>query len=221
MYSPKQRVLYDLVNKAQNITLPVVAVSISSMNRAVDRVFNKTQGMTFASTLSTTPAVRMPVPVDIGVNMSIITKFQTDMDQILSNFVPYNNPYIILSWKIPTDFNLANLYEIRSEVLWSGSIGLTYPTDLAATDKYRIVADTTFIIKGWLFPATGDTAGIIYVINENNYATSILTTYDQLSGETFTYPVSSGVVNELETVQLSGSPTTSSSVSAIIHRVYS
>jgi hypothetical protein len=190
------------------------------MNRAVERVFNKTQGMTFASTLSSTPLIRMPVPIDIAVNMSIVTKFQSDMDQILSNFVPYNNPYIVLSWKIPTDFNLANLYEIRSEVLWSGSIGLTYPTDINASEKYKIVADTSFTIKGWLFPASGDPSGIIYVINDNTYATSLLTTYEELSGTTFTYPVSTGLVNELETVTLSGSPTTPA-LSAITHRVYS
>ena len=53
-----------------------------------------------------------------------MTKFQTDMDQILSNFIPYNNPYIILSWKVPTDLSPSGFaipQEIRSEVLWSGS----------------------------------------------------------------------------------------------------
>ena len=41
LYAPKQRVLYDIVNKAKTITLPVVAISINSMTRDNDRVFNK------------------------------------------------------------------------------------------------------------------------------------------------------------------------------------
>jgi hypothetical protein len=41
VFAPKQRVMYDIVNKAQNITLPVVAVNLDSISRDEDRVFNK------------------------------------------------------------------------------------------------------------------------------------------------------------------------------------
>ena len=41
LYSPKERVLLDLVDKAQNIQLPVVAISIASIARDQSRVFNK------------------------------------------------------------------------------------------------------------------------------------------------------------------------------------
>jgi len=44
VYSPKQRVIYDLVNKAQNITVPVVAVNITNVSRDESRVFNKLAG---------------------------------------------------------------------------------------------------------------------------------------------------------------------------------
>jgi hypothetical protein len=37
---------------------------------------------------------------------SIITNYQSDMDQILSNFVPYSNPYIVICWKIPEEFGI-------------------------------------------------------------------------------------------------------------------
>jgi len=173
--------------------------------------------MQFYSTATTSPQIRMPVPVDVSINMSIIAKYQSDMDQILSNFVPYNNPYVVISWKIPADFNLSNLYEIRSEVLWNGSIGLSYPTDINANEKYKLTADTSFTIKGWLFPDTGDTNGIIYTIDANHRVQSLLTTYAEMSGSTYVYPVSSGLINELETVTLSGSP----SSGTIIHRVSS
>lgn len=158
VYAPKQRVLYDIINKDKNLTLPVVTVSISNIARDNNRVFNKLDGFYYPDNAVSkqsklTRQVPMPVPVNVSVNMSIIAKYQTDLEQLISNFVPYTNPYIILAWKIPDDFNLSNTYEIRSEVEWNNSISLTYPSDLAPTDKYRVVADTAFTIKGWLFPA--------------------------------------------------------------------
>ena len=47
VYAPKERVLYDLVNKAQNLTVPVVAVSITNVARDEDRVFNKNSGFSY------------------------------------------------------------------------------------------------------------------------------------------------------------------------------
>jgi len=174
VFSPKQRVLYDIANQSQNITIPVVAVSITSISRDNDRVFNKIAGFYTgkskeeSESSSLTSYLRTPVPVNIGVNMSIITKFQSDMDQILSNFIPYNDPYIVISWRVPDAAKLAIPQEIRSEVLWSGDISLTYPTDISYNDKYRVLGDTSFTIKGWLFKdLTNNNVKNIFEINNN------------------------------------------------------
>lgn len=212
VYAPKQRVLYDLINKAQNLTVPVVAININSVSRDESRVFNKLAGFYVSrgagelDTQINSQFYRTPVPVNIQINMSVITKFQTDMDQIISNFVPYNNPYIILSWKVPYTILQSTVpQEIRSEVLWDGGITLSYPTDIAANEKYRIVGDTAFTIKGWLFPYVQSPAGNIFYIDTNFRTASILTTYEELSGDTYVFPVSSGLVNEVESFSLSGS----------------
>lgn len=154
-YAPKERVLHDLINKSQHITVPAVAVSIGGVSRDESRVFNKITGSYSESpdlTSEVSDLLPSPVPVNVSVNMSIITRFQTDMDQILSNFIPYTNPYIVISWKVPTDFVQGRTEEIRSEVEWSGDISLSYPTDLTPQSPYRVTADTSFTIKGWLFP---------------------------------------------------------------------
>lgn len=202
VYAPKQRVLYDLVNKAGNITLPVISVWMTNFTRDNSRVFNKIRGFDFGDSneLDFTTHVGSPVPVNITVNMSIMTKYQCDMDQILSNWVPYSNPYIILSWKVPSKFNLNYNYEIRSEVLWDGSISLEYPTDLASTDKYKAIANTSFVIKGWLFPAAPISKySNIYYISAFHHVESILTEYESMSASTLVYPVSTGLVHEIET----------------------
>ena len=99
--------------------------------------------------------------------MSIMTKFQTDMDQILSNFVPYNNPYIIISWVVPTSQNLSSNLEIRSEVLWDGSLTLDYPVEISGTQPARIIADTSFTMKGWLFKGASEDVKNIFTIDQD------------------------------------------------------
>ena len=97
VFGPKQRVMYDIVNKAQNITLPVVAINITGISRDQSRVFNKLEPSylplttTYGGSLKSSKLLQ-PVPVNINVSFSILTKYMLDMDQILSNFVPYADP---------------------------------------------------------------------------------------------------------------------------------
>ena len=215
VYSPKQRVMYDLVNLAQNITVPVVAINITSVARDSNRVFNKldgyfySKGVSDSTGLPTTSHYNSPVPVNITVAMSIMTKFQTDMDQIISNFVPYNNPYIILSWRVPEDLVTGGFsipQEIRSEVLWDGNINLEYPTDINASEKYKIVGNTTFTIKGWLFPAAQDDVGNIFYINNNFHNVALVTSVAELTAQNIVSPLSSGLISQNETVSISANP---------------
>jgi hypothetical protein len=198
--------MYDIVNKAQNLTLPVVAINITSIARDTNRVFNKLDNVYNAISETSNSNVMMPVPINIEVNMSILARYQQDMDQILSNFVPYNNPYIILSWKEPTSNN-SQIVEIRSEVLWNGTITLNEPTDLSYSEKIRIVGDTSFTIKGWLFKNKNDLASKIYFIDTNFIPVSrnfILTDTDY--NNMFS---SLSTVTEIDTISLSALPTMS------------
>ncbi len=171
VYSPKQRVLEALRTPAPGgLTVPAIAINISSISRDNTRVFNKNTGFNIqtkslsGSNIDFLKYIRQPVPINIGINMSIITKFQTDMDQILSNFIPYCDPYIIISWKLPVGYNKE--YEIRSEILWSGTINVNYPVELPASQTFKVIADTSFTIKGWLFKSDNvDTLKKIYYIN--------------------------------------------------------
>tara|TARA_R110000824_G_scaffold281350_3_gene469652 strand:- start:174 stop:875 length:702 start_codon:yes stop_codon:yes gene_type:complete len=194
VYAPKQRVVHDLINKSQHIQLPVVVASITGIERDEKRVFNKIDGFVFPKnyTITSTGAEydQLPPvnPVNISVKMSILTKYQADMDQILTNFVPYANPYIILSWKIPQGTKANDpfieadspIQELRSEVLWDGSISMEYPTEVSGKEAYRISADTNFTIKGWLFAKPpSDLPGTIFDVSTNFVAVSSI---DDLDG---------------------------------------
>jgi hypothetical protein len=201
VYAPKQRV-YDTLNTPApgGMTVPVVAVSISGLTRDNSRVFNKLEGFTVnnydTADNSLLNKIPQPVPVNIGISMTIVTKYQSDMDQIISNFVPYCDPYIIISCRLPSPNNSKIPYELRSEVLWDGNIQIQYPDNLGPTQPYRLTATTNFTIKGWLFKKMDETIKKIYTIDasflsndgttsENdpvNTKTSLLKDFDTVFG---------------------------------------
>jgi hypothetical protein len=165
VYAPKQRVLNDLLDKDQNIQLPAMAVSIGGITRDESRVFNKILGMFNANSTNTSfTNEKMPIPVNLTLNVSLMTKFQTDMDQLLTHLLPYINPYFVVSWRTPGRPD----HEIRSNIFWEGNVNLQYPIDITSTQIARVVADLTFTFKGWLFQAIPDeTFGSILTINSD------------------------------------------------------
>ena len=217
VYAPKQRVLFDLVNPAQNVTLPCISITINSISRDNNRVFNKNAGF-YAHGTPTERApggqsyyYKAPVPVNIDISMSIIARYQSDMDQILSNFVPFNNPYIILSWTIPKEFNLPYTQEIRTEVAWSGNINLEYPTDINGQQKAQIIANTGFTIKGFLFPDPENPVNNIFRIDVSMTAVSAGTpleygAYNTLKSQVITDQDSLSAFYNTDTFSISGRP---------------
>ena len=197
VYAPKQRVLLDILDKAQNIQLPVVAVSNGGITRDINRVFNKIVGSHLSNTDPRySPNLLQPIPIDLTINMSILTRYQEDYDQIITNILPYFDPYIEISWRIPgvTD------YEIRSKVIWSGNVTTTYPTDLNATQTARVQGDTSFTFQGWLFKSMPEADGNIF---------NIVVDYSTLPGLTTQYSLAtllSSYPNTTDRYTLSGHP---------------
>lgn len=176
VYAPKQRTLHDIVNKAQHITLPAVSFWMESISRDPTRVFNKLEGNYYNKTafVNKSTSTLQPLPVNIDVAVSIMTRYQTDMDEILSNFVPYCDPYFIISWSRYEHPEL----EIRTEVLWNNDLKLTYPIDLESNKSSRVICDTKFTIKGWMFKSDelAHDVNRIYRIDSNFYAVSAIPT---------------------------------------------
>lgn len=200
---PKHRVLADLNDRAKNMTLPVVTIEQTTLQRDSTRIFNKDQFI-YRTGLDnhTVSKIPTPIPVSMEVSVSIIAYFKEDLDQIIQNFVVNCNPYIIVSWKTPEEFELSFLEEIRSEIQWSGSVSYNNPKDLSPDTKWRISADTTFTIKGWLFKSYDQPhQAPIYKVTTDFIASTIGQDFCQdnylasLSGD------------EMETVSISAYPT--------------
>lgn len=168
VFGPKQRVMKDINDAAKTMTLPVVSIEQTNMVRDSSRVFNKNsaffkKGLDVKS--NTGYKIPTPVPINMDINVSIMAKFKEDIDQISQNFAAYFNPYIIISWKVPEEFGLDFIDEIRTEVQWSGSVDYETPNSLGSDDKFKIIGNTSFTIKGWVFPEYGNNSKPIYVVN--------------------------------------------------------
>lgn len=165
VWGHKQRVLHDIVNKQNHIQLPIIAVSMGNITRDKSRVFNKIDGSYVTAPLSADfVKLLQPVPIDLTLNVSIMTRYQIDMDQILTNFIPYSDPYVVVSWRWPDDVPGKTL-EIRSTVMWNEQISMEYPSDLQNNTPLRFIANTSFTVKGWIFKNSGQPLGKIYTIN--------------------------------------------------------
>jgi len=111
---------------------------------------------------------KQPLPIDLTINVTVMTRYQADMDQILSHLLPYINPYFVVSWRTPSRPD----FEIRSNVYWNGAANIQYPTDLNSNQVARVIADLSFVFKGWIFQALPkDVIGSIYTI-QSTYAIS-------------------------------------------------
>lgn len=170
VYAPKQKVIYDIVNSSQNITLPVIAVWITNVARSSERIHGKLKGTYVSEFIDGIKDLKHIPPhqaVDVNIKMAIIGKYQLDIEQIISNFAVYTNPYIIISWLLPKTLGIVEDVEIRTEVEWKGDVNVTYPVEQSPSTKYNIVAESNFTLKGLLFPAASAPAGMIYNITGN------------------------------------------------------
>ena len=129
-----------------------------------------------------------------------------------------------LSWLYNENdqYNFAYDQEIRSPVEWSGSLTYNNPTDTTYSDKFRIVVDTSFTIKGWLFPENKETVATIYKVDANFVNTNLKNriyspTYNTLLVESRSfrewgfdtlsaYNDDDSETNLVETVTISGTP---------------
>jgi hypothetical protein len=204
IFGPKHRVLFDLTDRAKTLTLPVVTIEQTGLKRDASRIHNKGKFFTKKNLneYGNISKVPTPIPVNLDITVNIIGKFKQDIDQIVQNFVVNCNPYIIAYWKVPESFGMDYINEIRSEIQWNGDISYENPKDLNPETKWRISAETTFTIKGWLFPPLELQQEPIYVVRTElqavNFANRVYT-YDD-------FPALSGGEYETDVVTVSAFP---------------
>lgn len=180
-YAPKTRTLHEIEQKNQHFKMPVMAMSLGGLRRNKNRVFTKIDGSYWTDTSNPTTSawvhLLQPVPVDLTVNLSIVARFQQDIDQIISNFVPYCDQYIVVSWKWPQIIPFAD-FEIRSHVLWNEDVSYQYPLDITSSDHYKVIADTSFTVESWMFKNQPPDGKPIYIVDTSFTAVSDIDSFE-------------------------------------------
>jgi hypothetical protein len=87
------------------------------------------------------------IPINIEFTLSGIAVYEDDLDQIVSNFIPFFKPDIFVSWKHPRYNNL----ELKSQIVWDCRINYQSPIDISEKDHEFYQFETTFTFKTWFF----------------------------------------------------------------------
>ena len=160
-YAPKSHILNDIIGLTDTVRLPIVAVEVKNQSRDNERVKNKIDDLIYKNSDGTFVNAKV-VPWNIEVEMTILAKYQEDIDQIVQNFSVYSNPYTIISWQEPKSGR-----ELRTEIFWKGDLSVDYPAkNQTPTDPpFRITATSSFTIKGYLFSTSLSNSKPICLIN--------------------------------------------------------
>ena len=223
VYGSRSRILKSLENKEKVFTLPLISISRQSIQRDSTRCFSTKADILSQIGNSPNHETKTPIPINITFSMSILCRYMSDLDQIVSNFVPFMNPEIYVAWKHPKTPSTT----LTSQILWDGSIDETGADEITEDEPMRVEATTTFTYKTWVFTGRGeykpdpDASGIIKRINFNpnlapvcpvggnpdEYAYGLSDWYSVPVGEDFgefTDKIVRGYIKDFDKLQISG-----------------
>lgn len=164
LYGNRSRILKSLENKNKTLKAPLIVISMGNVSRDSSRVHSVNASLMYQAGTTYDPLKQVPTPVNIEYEMSIITKYQEDMDQIISNFIPFMNPDIYVVSPHPKQPTI----NIKNQVVWNGDIDITWPDEISEDEPYRIIGTSNFTYKTWIWAglsADGDTGPLIHRIN--------------------------------------------------------
>lgn len=163
-FSPKSRLIMDLVNKESATNLPIVCYTYTTIKYNTGRERNKFQPFYAKGKNGGWLDFRHVVPIDISVSLTVFTKDSKDLTQIIQNFGVNVNPYCSLVWRIPHPDQLESVALIHVPVIWDGTITTDLNVEKADGNKGILTAETSFTIQGWWFRGLQEESAPIYDI---------------------------------------------------------
>jgi len=164
IYAPQERKLleqkYEYTNPESqyDMKVPMFSVSITSIDYDDTRALNFYRKRRIKQN-SSQYQDRMPIPYNIGMNLSVIAKYEAHIHQISENIVPFIAPYIIV--KIKENINTLTQIPRELRIDFDGSIGREIPIEYLDTDRRTVRGDLNFTIKGWIYKPLTDQPGPI------------------------------------------------------------
>ena len=149
VYGNRGRLLKSLENGDKTLSVPLIVLSLMGVSRDTERVNDlNTEILDQPASGPFDQSRTKPVPININFELSLVAKYQQDVDQLISNFSVFSNPDFFLVLKHPKEPE----WKLKAQVVWDGSITMDYPREIQSNEPYRCTATTTFVMKTWLFP---------------------------------------------------------------------
>lgn len=147
VYGTRSRALKELENVNKTLKPPLLAVvkeNISQDSQRMNETYSYKINMPDGHDILTKMRA---VPINIEFTLSGIAIYEDDLDQIISNFIPFFKPDIFVSWKHPRYKNM----EIKSQIVWDCRVNYQSPIDISEKDHEFYQFETTFTFKTWFF----------------------------------------------------------------------
>jgi len=152
----RSRIYKSLENPQRtSIQPPIISISRIGIERDPARVADMNRHLLQQSSSIPNYDIYPPNPIDITFQISIITKYQSDMDMVLSNFIPFSHQSFFVKTPNPKDPDEI----INHEVIWNGSISEEDKSEISFEDLDLREATTEFTFKTWIWPGK-PTSGI-------------------------------------------------------------
>ena len=161
-YGPTQKFLARMqqeanLNRPIQITLPRMSFEFTSLQYDPERKTTKNQNfITQTPDGSQIKRVYSPVPYNMGFTLSVYTKLNDDMLQIVEQILPYFQPHYNLSIKF-----LGNLNEVRDIPVVLDNIDMTDDYEGNFDTRRALIYTFTFTVKTYLYGPVSDITGDI------------------------------------------------------------
>lgn len=145
----KSRENPDLASK---ISLPMIIITRNGFSRDSSRVANLHLEKKLESTSKSKLNVNAltPVPIDINYDVTVLTKYPSDMDEIFCNFLPFFNKDVYTRIDHPKLLTK----KLKNQVIWDGSVNETWLDELDPFTPDVQEATLGFTYKTYIFGGT-------------------------------------------------------------------
>jgi len=166
-YTPQEVKLYEQLyentdpNSKFDTKVPRFSVSITNISYDQSRALNFYRTRRIKQN-SAQYNDRMPIPYNIGVKLGILTKYETHLDQIVENIVPFFAPYILIKMKENKTYLETISRELKID--FSGEVERDVPIFWSELDRRILRGDLNFTIRGWVYkPITEQPGPILHI----------------------------------------------------------
>ena len=132
----------------KGLTLPLIVVTRTGISINSDRntnLHNEVKQQTTKDRINYN--LLTPVPIDIEFTVTLVSRWPSDIDMMLSNIIPFFNQDLYVASRHPKYYNV----QYFSQVVMGGSIQQDAVTEISTDQDDIVTATLTFTFKTYIF----------------------------------------------------------------------